>query len=161
MNRAEIARAIAACEALAKTLRRKLITEAEAEYIGEGMVPSWKLPGITVSGSTTNPSVVVVDEPAFLAWVAERYPTEVETIRRVRPAWQGRFLDGVVERGNPPCDPQGEEIPGLEWRAGGTFNGISMRVNAATKALIASHADEIAAGTRPLELPAVAGAPQS
>lgn len=160
MNRAEMIRALFVCDQLTKALRRKLNADAEKEHADQGVVPSWKAPGITVSGSTSNPSVAVVDEPAFLAWVAERYPTEVETIQRVRPAWQGRFLDGVVGRGAPACDPQGEEIPGLEWRPGGTFGSISLTATKDTKALIGQIADEIAAGTRPLELPAVVEVPQ-
>ncbi|MFY1595425.1 hypothetical protein [Micromonospora sp. WMMD737] len=153
MNRAEVARAIFACETLAKRLRRKLTGDAEREYAEQGVVPSWKLPGITVSGSTSNPSVAVVDEPAFRAWVAQRYPTEIETVHRVRPAWQGRFLEGVLGRGNPPCDPQGEAIPGVEWRPGGGFGSISLTASKDTKALVGAAADEIADGIRPLELP--------
>ncbi|MEU8157993.1 hypothetical protein AB0B94_30440 [Micromonospora sp. NPDC048986] len=99
--------------------------------------------------------MAIVDEAAFLAWVAERYPTEVETvvITRARPAWQSSFLTGVASRGEPACDDQGETVPGLEWRPGGDFGGISLRVDATTKALIGTHADEIVAGLRPLELP--------
>jgi hypothetical protein len=156
MNRADIARGIAACEAMAKQLRAALIADAEAEYREQGTVPTWRLPGITVSGSTTNPTVVIADETAFLAWVAERYPTEVEqiTITRVRPAWQDRFLKQVIARGEPTCDEHGEIVPGLQWRAGGGFGGISLRVDADTKAAIRDHAEQIVAGVRPLELPA-------
>lgn len=155
MNRAEVVRGIAACEAMAKRLRAKLTAEAETEFVNEGMVPSWKLAGITVSGSLTHPSVAITDEAAFLAWASERYPTEVETVAvtRVRAAWQGPFLEGVAGRGNPPCDAQGEEIPGLEWRPGGSFGGISVRVDPEIKAVIAQHADEIADGVRPMALP--------
>ncbi|MFC0504268.1 hypothetical protein [Micromonospora costi] len=160
MNRAEKIHALFACDQLARALRRSLNADAEREYADQGIVPSWKAPGITASGSTSKPSVAVVDEPAFLAWVAKRYPTEVETIQRVRPAWQGQFFEGVVSRGAPACDPQGEEIPGVEWRPGGTFGSISLTASRDTKALIGQLADEIAAGTRPLELPTVAEVPQ-
>lgn len=155
MNRAQTARAIAACETMAKELRKALTADAEAEYLEQGVIPTWRLPGITVAGSTTNPTVAIVNEVAFLAWVAERYPTEVErvVITRARPAWQSAFLSGVVARGEPACDEQGEEIPGLEWRAGGGFGGISLRADSATKALIKAHAEEIVSGLRPLELP--------
>lgn len=155
MNRAEIARGIAACEAMAKKLRAALTADAQAEYDEQGTVPTWKLPGITVVGATAHPSVAIVDENAFLAWVAERYPTEVEkvVITRVRPAWQGPFLTAVAERGDPPCDTEGEVIPGLEWRPGGGFDGIALRVDRDTKAALAGYADEIVAGRRPLALP--------
>jgi hypothetical protein len=155
VNRAETARAIAACEAMAKKLRAALTADALAEFEGQGTVPTWKLPGITVVGSTTRPSVAVTDEAAFLAWVAERYPSEVEqvVITRPRPAWQGVFLTAVAERGDPPCDSEGEVIPGLEWRPGGGFEGIALRVDRDTKAALAGFADEIVAGRRPLALP--------
>ncbi|MEU7170373.1 hypothetical protein ABZ949_02630 [Micromonospora tulbaghiae] len=160
MNRAEIARAITACETMAKQLRDALTADAEAEYREQGTVPTWRLPGITVTGATTNPTVVISDEAAFLAWVADRYPSEVEqiTTTRIRPAWQQQFLKGVIARGEPACDEQGEEIPGLTWRAGGGFGGISLRVDADTKALIRDHARQIVAGQIPLALPGEASA---
>lgn len=157
MNRAETARAIAACEAMAKKLRAALTADAQAEFDAQGTVPTWKLPGvgITVVGSTAHPSVAIVDEAAFLAWVAQRYPTEVEevVITRARPAWQGAFLTAVAERGDPPSDDEGTVIPGLEWRPGGGFDGIALRVDRDTKAALAGYADEIVAGLRPLALP--------
>jgi hypothetical protein len=157
VNRAEIAKAITACETMAKQLRDALTADAEAEYREQGTIPTWRLPGITVLGSTSNPTVAIVDEAAFLAWVAERHPTEVEQIvvTRARPAWQSAFLKGVVARGEPACDEQGEPVPGLEWRAGGGFGGIALRVDPSMKAQIRDHARQIVAGTRPLELPGV------
>jgi hypothetical protein len=155
MNRADIARGIAACETMARELRAALTADAEAEFVEQGTVPTWRLPGITVAGATSNPSVAIVDEAAFLEWVAQRYPTEVEqiSITRPRPAWQAGFLAGVAGRGEPACDEQGERIPGLEWRPGGCFVGISLRVDSQTKALVRSHAQAVVAGERPLQLP--------
>lgn len=155
MNRADVARAIAACEAMAKELRTALEADAASEYAEQGTVPSWRLPGMQVLGSTTKPKAVVRDEPAFVDWVAARYPSEVETVtvRRVRSAWMSRLLSEVAARG-AACDDQGEEIPGVEWVAGGRFGGISLRVDADVKVLLAGHAREIVAGERPLSLPA-------
>lgn len=139
---------------MAKRLRAALTADAESEYREQGTVPTWRLPGITVTGSTAHPTVAITNEATFVAWVAHRYPTEVETvvITRARPAWQKRFLDEVATRG-AACDDQGEEVPGLEWRPGGGFGGITLRVDSTTKALIREHADEIVAGVRPLGLP--------
>ena len=153
MNRADIARGIAFCEAMAKRLRAALATDAENEYAEQGTVPTWRLPGITVVGSTTHPTVEVTDEDAFVKWVAERYPTEVETVVRVRPAWKQRFLQDVAERGDPPCDEYGEVIPGLQWRPGGGFGGIRLVVNQQVKAELGRFADEVVSGQRPLQLP--------
>lgn len=152
LNRATVVRGIVACEAIAKRLRAHLAAEAAADMEKNGTVPSWRLAGVNVVGSTTHDSVAVADEAAFLDWVAERYPTEVETVRRVRPAWLPRFLAEVKARGNPPCDAEGEEVPGLEWRPGGEFNTLTYKVDGEVKALVAAHADEIAAGRRPLAL---------
>jgi hypothetical protein len=56
--------------------------------------------------------ISVNNEPALLAWVQEHYPTEVEQVSRVRPA----FLDKIkrdTEAAGEPCY-QGElDIPGL------------------------------------------------
>ncbi len=55
-------------------------------------------------------SVLVTDETKFREWVDENYPGEVEMIERVRPAFQGRFVDanGVV------VGPGGEiDVPGI------------------------------------------------
>lgn len=155
MNRAEMIRALFACDQLAKALRRKLNADAEREYAEQGIVPTWKAPGITVSASTSNPSVAVVDEPAFREWVATRFPTEIETVERVRPAWQGAYLEDVVKRGDPPCDAEGEVIPGLAYRPGGSFGSISLTAGRDVKAIAAQIADEIARGDRPLELPTI------
>ena len=152
LNRATIVRGIVACEALAKRLRARLADEAATDAATNGTIPSWKIAGVNVVGSATHDSVVVTDEAAFLAWVAERHPTEVETIRRVRPAWLSGFLTDVVGRGNPPCDAEGQIVPGLEWRPGGEFKTLTYKVDPEVKALVAAHADEIATGRRPLAL---------
>ncbi|MCX5066596.1 hypothetical protein OOJ91_11980 [Micromonospora lupini] len=145
MNRADMIRAVALHEAAAKVLRARLASAAEADFRDQGIVPSWKQPGITLAGSTTQPSVTVTDEAVFLAYVEQRFPSEVETIRRPRPAWCKSFLEGVADRGSPACDAQGEEIPGLEWRAGGAWNGFSIRITSEAKAAIAAEAAEFVA----------------
>jgi len=155
VNRAEIARAIVACEAMAKQLRVALEADALAEYEEQGTVPTWRLPGLKVVGSTTNDAAYVADEQTFLAWVQDRYPSEVETVTltRVRPVWQKAFLADVAKRGDPPCDLDGEAVPGVRWIPGGAFGGLAFRPDPSLKALVREHAREIVAGTRPLELP--------
>ncbi|MER5740985.1 MULTISPECIES: hypothetical protein [unclassified Streptomyces] len=59
------------------------------------------------------PAVVVADEEAFTAWVADNHPGEVETLVRVRPSWQRQFLARLACV-DPVADPHtGEAIPGL------------------------------------------------
>ena len=77
--------------------------EAAAEL---GMLPgdrSTVMIGDTEVGSVTfargSRSASVVDEHAFLEWVAEHAPSEVETIRRVRPAYRSKLLAQVKDHG--------------------------------------------------------------
>lgn len=49
-------------------------------------------PIATVTLIDPKPTAVVGDEAAFVAWVADRYPGEIETQIRVRPSWQRKFL---------------------------------------------------------------------
>lgn len=153
MNRANIVQAIAACDALGAELRRQLKADAAAEYAEQGTAPTWRLPGFTVSTSITHPTVEVVDEPAFRRWVEVEYPTEIETIKRVRPAWQAAFLAEVTRRGDPPCDAGGIVLPGLRYVPGGEFRSVSVLPSADTKSVLRTMAQEIAAGRRPLALP--------
>lgn len=159
MNRAELVKAIAACEALAGELRRRLKDDAVREYVEHGTAPSWRMPGVTVSTAVTQPSVVVADERAWLEYVNVRHPTEVETVRRARPAWQVAFLTGVAQRGDPPCDADGLVIPGLVWQPGGDVRAVAVRPSAQLRAQLTDVAREIADGRRPLALPTVDGAP--
>lgn len=58
-------------------------------------------------------SAEVTDEAAFVAWVAERYPDEVETVRVVRPAFAGKLRDEAKRATAPVVPDTGERIPGL------------------------------------------------
>lgn len=153
MNRAQVVQAIAACDALATELRRALRADAAAEYAEQGCAPTWRMPGYTVTTAVTHGAPRVADEAALLAYVADRYPTEVETIRRVRPAFLVRLLDEVTGRGEPPCDSDGTVIPGLEWVPGGEFRSVSIRPAPGTVAELRRVAREIAEGRAPLALP--------
>lgn len=67
----------------------------------------------TITLVDPKPAVVVVDERAFTTWVAEHYPTEVETRVQVRSSWQRRFVSGL-DASSGPVDPRtGEVVPGL------------------------------------------------
>jgi hypothetical protein len=70
-------------------------------------------PIATITLIDPRPTVVIADEHAFLAWVAENHPSEVETLTRVRPCWQREFLTRLACL-DPVTDPHtGEVIPGL------------------------------------------------
>lgn len=155
MNRAELVRAIVACEAAAREFRAALGTDALSEWEDQGVAPTWRMPGVTVSCSVTHASVVVTDEAKFLDWVKDRYPTEVETIVRVRPAFLNLLLPSLVERGDPPCTEEGEVIPGLTYNPGGSFSSLSIRATSELKGQLTLAAREMVSGSRPLALPGV------
>lgn len=154
MNRAQVVQAIAACDALAAELRKQLRADAQADFEEQGTATTWRMPGYTVSTSITHDSVEVVDERAFLQYVEEVHPTEVERTVRVRPAFQLVLFEGVVSRGDPPCDRDGRVIPGLAFRRGGEFKSVTVLPLAATKASLRAIAADIASGKLPLGLPA-------
>jgi hypothetical protein len=71
-------------------------------------------PVATVTVIDPKPATVVGDEAAFVAWVADRYPSEVETQVRVRPSWQRKFLSELDPSADPVVDPRtGETVEGL------------------------------------------------
>lgn len=153
MNRAEHIEALAAVDALARALREALNADARAEYEEQGTVPSWRLPGFTVSTSLSLDSAVIVDEAEFKGYVTSAFPTEVETvtITRVRPAWQATFLKALAARGDA-CDADGRVVAGVQIRPGGEFGSVSVIPNADTKERLRAASVEIASGARPFAL---------
>lgn len=112
--------------------REALEADARGELAANGGAPTWRFPGVTVPLAMTRDSVVVVDRAAYAKWMAEHYPTEVEL--RVRDSFDKAFRAGLVKRGDPPCDKQGEVIPGLQFVPGGVPKGISIRATDEAKA---------------------------
>lgn len=55
----------------------------------------------------------VTDEKALLAWVEASFPEQVETVRRVRPAYVAALLARAKAEGVPITDA-GELIPGIQ-----------------------------------------------
>jgi hypothetical protein len=71
-------------------------------------------PIATVTLIDPKPATVVGDEAAFVAWVADRYPSEIETQVRVRLSWQRKFLSELDPSADPVIDPRtGETVEGL------------------------------------------------
>lgn len=156
MNRQEAVEAIVWLDALAAQARTEaakyradLLADARAEFEEQGTAPTWRIPDVaTVAASVSHASVYVCDETAFTRWVAARYPTEVETIERVRAAWQAGFLVRALGSVGIVNDPEtGEVVPGLAIRPGGQFAGVSIRPTAAAKEVFTALAD---AGLRQL-----------
>lgn len=159
MNRTEIVTACIWLDQLAahaKAERAKLAAQlsadARAEFEEQGTAPTWRIPDVaTVAASVSHESAYVCDEKTFTEWVSKRYATEVETVTRVRPAFQTGLLSGLRSEGEMAFMPDGEVVPGVMVRPGGEFAGVSIRATAAAKEVFGALAD---AGLKRLALDA-------
>jgi hypothetical protein len=117
-----------------KNLIAELNADARAEFEEQGTASTWRIKGMaTVPQAQTADAVVVVDEDKFLDWVQARHPTEVETVTHVRPAFRALVLGKLVKVAGDVCHIDGEVVPGVEFKPGGEFIGISVTPTAAAK----------------------------
>jgi hypothetical protein len=135
----------------AAPLREQLAARAREELERDGTARTWRMPDVvTASTSVTHETVHVADPQAWTRWVEARFPTEVERITVVRPAFQSVFLErhALPERREPSGEwivvdaGTGEVVPGLGVRPGGEFGGVSIRVTSAAKAAFGALADQ-------------------
>lgn len=142
MNRADVVKGVliwdqvaAAAKDKAAALREQLNADARAELAEQGMAPTWRLPGVgTATLPVTQQTAYVADMLALLAWVADRYPSEVEQIPQVRPAFQATLAARVVVDGESVVDSAtGEVVPGYAVRAGGEPKSVSIRADDSIK----------------------------
>ncbi len=88
-------------------------------------------PVATVTVVDPRPAVVVVDPASFTSWVAEHYPTEVETRVTVRSSWQRHFVATLATSAaspGPVADPRtGEKDAGLAARPATEPRSFSLR----------------------------------
>ena len=63
---------------------------------------------VIVKGADASPTPTVGDETAFLAWVTEHHPSEVETVVRVRPAFREVIAKRLAVQ--PPTDEDGDPV---------------------------------------------------
>lgn len=104
-------------------------------------------------------SVTVTDESALRAFVTERFPTEVETVTRVRPAFlealkrAARDHNGWVDRDSGEVTP----IPGIKVEAGTPSPRTSPGPDAYQAVLAAARRGELGNVAGLLELPAGGG----
>ena len=143
--------------AAVKEARRALVddleADARADYEEQGTADTWRVKGVaTVPWSTTNDAVVVDSEPRFVEWVQQRYPTEVEVI--IRPAFRKLLLGELIHVSGDVCHIDGEVVPGVGFKPGGEFIGVSVRATPEAKQAFGA----VARATL-LELAAKDGAP--
>ncbi len=172
LTRAELLRMALTAKAIAAECERRLKNEMHDACVANTTFESWRIPGVgTVSASQNQDRAEVVDQDALLAWVAQNYPTEIETVTRVRNAgWLAKLLEdlvpvtpaGVDDTWEPkPGDPlpardaEGSVVPGVSWRMGGDFRGVSITPDRVlVKQLTVRARDFVASGQT---LPALAG----
>jgi len=141
MNRADLLRALIAHKAAVEALEAALKRPVQEAFDQEHVVAPVKIPGVgEVRVSLTSSSVEVADEAALTKWLATRYPgeviTETVTVTRPRnPAWVRHLVaqldpvdpEEVGPGGATQCvDGQGELVPGVVWRRGGTLRSVSI-----------------------------------
>ena len=154
MNRLEATQNVLKLEAAAaqlkeraKAIRLELDTDARHEFEEQGSAPTWRLADLgTWSLPVSKESVYVADEAALLAWVKRSYPTEVETMERVRPAFQAALLGSLDTITDYAILPDtGEVVPGVGVRAGGQPLSLRFKANGDALAVADQHADKLVA----------------
>lgn len=148
-SRAEKIRSVLIWEAVAAKardtaaeLRAELATDARAE-LADGIAPTWRLPELaTVTLPVSQERPEFVNARALLEWVRVRRPDAID--QAVNPVWLKGFLgklrcedDGVV------TSPDGEVIPGVRVRPGGTPGALSVRPTAMAKRVLADAAEDV------------------
>lgn len=151
MKRSELMQRVIGLEAVAAAGRAALKAEAEAEYDGNGTVPSWKSAGVSVTGSQRHDRCEVVDQDALMAYLVEHYPQMVHTVVVPRdPKVVAALLAEVAESGPAPdpetgvrpvlkpddMAPNAAGIPGVVFVAGGAFHTITMTVDSTTRRVL-------------------------
>lgn len=142
MNHEDLMRTLAAAEALAEACRKQLTDESLRVFKKHRSAMGERFLGIgTLSTSLSKPGAVVTDPDKFTKWVSARYPTEVETIVKIRnQAWVKRLLptlapipqDGVT-KGLACCDGEGTVAEGVLWFPGGEYLHASVKLHEALK----------------------------
>lgn len=146
MTTPELARTVAALKAVGEILGGqqsaekdallKALSDAGIKQQEVTLPDGSKLASISVAAGRT--TARVADSEAFLEWVFNHHPAEVETIKttRVRPAYERSVLDAAKKAGLP-VDSTGEVVPGVEVGDGDPYlvtklaDGAHQRVLAA------------------------------
>lgn len=136
------------------------ITEAKAEALAlaESVgVDRFVTPWGRVTVAKTAPKVEL-DPAPFLSWVREHYPSEVETVVRVRPAFAKAFTERCVIVAGEVVDREtGEVVPFASITAEGdpyiTYPASAEQrdLKATATAWVMGRADELAAGVAAIE----------
>lgn len=151
MNRAEATRQVLLLEAAAaqlkeraKALRSGLDADARAELAEQGTAPTWRLDIGTWSLPVSKEAAYVADEDAFLAWVNRFHGSEIELIKRVRPAFVSALLaECMGDEGGAVWMREGALVPGLAMRPGGQPRALTFRPAGDAAAVADQHAEQL------------------
>lgn len=103
------------------------MVDAGVERVGVTSDDGAKLGSVSVTPGRT--SARVVDDRAFLAWVADRYPQEV--VQMVRESFTRMILEAAAAADAPVDVKTGEVLPGVEIVSGEPY--LTVRPNADAK----------------------------
>lgn len=118
-------------DSIAKGLRVRVTEQMgqdDEERVGAKLPDGTKLGAITYSEGRR--SAKVTDEAAALAWCERAHPSEVQTVRMIRPAYLKMLLD-LAKADDAPAgakgvDPStGEELPFIEVQQGNPFISVT------------------------------------
>lgn len=126
---------------------KELELEINAQFLAaldEGDSKAATLPdGITLGKVTKTRgrlTPTVIDETAFLRWVQENHPEEIEP--QVRPAFRAKIIETTKSYGVAIDPSTCEVVPGVELRTGDPF--ISFRPARGYQQIVADRWEEIA-----------------
>lgn len=131
MNRADLIHTKMVNEAGARVAKNLLEAEAVQEWTENETRAVWNVPGGTATTSIKQRSLEVIDDQAFLAWVRERYPTEVVQVLRVlNTEWLGKLRGELAER---VAHGDIDSPPGTKLDEGGRFHMLSITPDAGVR----------------------------
>lgn len=141
-------------KAIAAQHRAALNERARRELDNDGIAPSWNLPAVAkVTLGVTKAAPFVADPAKFTAWVAARYPDEME--QAIRSAFAARFLTSLAIEGDCAVDKEtGEIVPGIGVRRGGLPANLTVKADPGIKAELAEFATQMLAAAHPAIGPA-------
>lgn len=163
MNRADAVKQAMIWDAAAKKAyaraarwREALDADARAELAEQGTAPTWRLPELgQVTLPVSHEAVIVTDREELAKWVQVNRPAEVETVIKVRPAFEAHLLQAGRIDGEQVIDAEGTVIPGLGVRPGGVPGTLTFRPSSAAKEALGQAAEAVLdAVSAALHLPA-------
>jgi hypothetical protein len=102
-----------------------LSAEGRAEW-AEDTRANWEVRGVgTAYASISGRSLVVEDEQAFLRWLVERYPTEIDAVLKPRnPEWYKKIREQYALA---LATGATESVPGARLDEGGEFISVTVK----------------------------------